>query len=59
MRLAAHGWRCVLLARREDRLRALADELGGEYEVCDVADRASVERAAAGVRGGIRDSACS
>jgi short-subunit dehydrogenase len=39
----------VLLARREDRLRALADEIGGEYELCDVGDRASVERAAAAV----------
>jgi uncharacterized protein len=48
--LAGRGWYCVLLARREDRLRALADEIGGEYEVCDVAERSSVERAAAAVR---------
>lgn len=48
-RLAADGWRCVLVARRRDRLEALAAELGGEYEVCDVADRAQVERAAAAV----------
>jgi len=48
--LAARGWRCVLLARREERLRALAEELGGEYEVCDVGDRAAVERVAAAVR---------
>jgi uncharacterized protein len=46
-RLAGTGRRCVLLARREDRLRALAEELGGEYEVCDVSDRAAVELAAA------------
>ena len=39
----------MLLARREDRLRALADELGGEYEVCDVGDRAEVEGVAASV----------
>jgi short-subunit dehydrogenase len=39
----------VLLARREDRLRALADELHGEYEVCDVGNRADVERVATGV----------
>jgi uncharacterized protein len=45
-RLAAAGRLCVLLARREERLRALADELGCEYEVCDVADRSAVERAA-------------
>jgi short-subunit dehydrogenase len=38
-----------LLARREDRLRALADEIGGEYELCDVADRSAVEQAAARV----------
>jgi uncharacterized protein len=37
----------VLLARREDRLRALAEELGGEYELCDVGRRADVERVAA------------
>jgi short-subunit dehydrogenase len=37
------------MARREDRLRALAEELGGEFEVCDVADRDEVERVAAGV----------
>jgi NAD(P)-dependent dehydrogenase (short-subunit alcohol dehydrogenase family) len=47
--LASHGWRCVLLARREERLRPLADEVGGEYEVCDVSDRAAVESAAARV----------
>lgn len=44
--LSRRGWHCVLLARREERLRALAEELGGEYEVCDVADRDAVERAA-------------
>jgi hypothetical protein len=39
----------VLLARREDRLRALAEELGGEYELCDVGRREDVERVAAKV----------
>jgi len=39
-----------LLARREDRLRRLADELDASYVVCDVGDRADVERAAAHVR---------
>jgi short-subunit dehydrogenase len=39
----------VLLARREDRLRALAEEVGGEYEVCDVGRREDVERVAAKV----------
>ncbi|MBA2356811.1 MAG: SDR family NAD(P)-dependent oxidoreductase [Actinobacteria bacterium] len=45
--LAARGWHTVLLARREERLRALANELGGDYEVCDVGDRDAVEAAAA------------
>jgi uncharacterized protein len=39
----------VLLARREDRLRALAEALGAEYQVCDVGDREEVERVAASV----------
>lgn len=47
--LAARGWTTVSLARREDRLRALADEVGGEYAVCDVSSRADVERVAAEV----------
>jgi short-subunit dehydrogenase len=47
--LAARGYRCILLARREDRLRALAEEIGGEYEVCDVGDREQVEAVAARV----------
>ena len=41
--LARKGWLCVLVARREDRLRALADEIGAEVEVCDVGDREAVE----------------
>jgi short-subunit dehydrogenase len=40
--LARKGWHCVLVARREDELRRLASELGGEFEICDVADRAAV-----------------
>jgi len=48
--LAEHGWRCVLLARREDRLRALADEIDAEFDVCDVSDREAVESVAARVR---------
>jgi len=51
VRLLAHkGFLCVLLARREDRLREVATEVGGEYEVCDVTDRDAVERTAARIR---------
>src|SRR5438270_3419901 len=48
-RLAARGDLCILLARRADRLEALAEELGGEAEPCDVSDRAAVESVAARV----------
>jgi NAD(P)-dependent dehydrogenase (short-subunit alcohol dehydrogenase family) len=41
--LVADGWRCVLVARGEERLRQVAEELGAEPEVCDVGDRAAVE----------------
>jgi short-subunit dehydrogenase len=47
--LAERGWRCVLIARREEQLRKLAEEVGGEAEVCDVGDREAVERTAAAV----------
>ncbi len=47
--LAGRGFTCVLLARREERLRALAEEIGGEYEICDVSDRATVDAVAARV----------
>jgi short-subunit dehydrogenase len=47
--LAARGRHLVLLARREDLLRKLAEEVGGEYEVCDVGRRDDVERVAARV----------
>jgi uncharacterized protein len=45
--LAARGDLCVLLARRADRLRAVAEEIGGEAEPCDVSDRTAVEAVAA------------
>jgi short-subunit dehydrogenase len=48
--LAGRGWQLVLLARGEERLRRIASEIGAEHEVCDVADRAAVERVAAAVR---------
>jgi uncharacterized protein len=49
-KLAEREWTCVLVGRREDRLRAAAEEVGGEYEVCDVADRDAVWRMADAVR---------
>lgn len=49
--LAGRGWRCVLIARNEERLRALAEQIDGEYELCDVGDREAVERTAAAVVG--------
>jgi NAD(P)-dependent dehydrogenase (short-subunit alcohol dehydrogenase family) len=47
--LAARGWHCVLVARDEERLRAVAAEVDGEYELCDVGEREQVERMAARV----------
>jgi uncharacterized protein len=45
--LARRGWLCVLLARRGDRLERVASEIGGEWELCDVADREQVDEVAA------------
>jgi uncharacterized protein len=50
-RLAADRWHCVLIARGQERLQEVAGEIGGEYEVCDVADRAAVDGAAERVLG--------
>lgn len=47
--LAGEGYRVVLGARRLDRLKALAGELGGEAIALDVTDPASVESFAAAV----------
>jgi NAD(P)-dependent dehydrogenase (short-subunit alcohol dehydrogenase family) len=47
--LRKQGWTCVLVARGEERLREVAEELGAEAEVCDVGDRAAVEALAARV----------
>jgi NAD(P)-dependent dehydrogenase (short-subunit alcohol dehydrogenase family) len=47
--LAAREWRCVLLARSRERLEAVAREVDGEWELCDVSDREQVERAASAI----------
>jgi NAD(P)-dependent dehydrogenase (short-subunit alcohol dehydrogenase family) len=47
--LSARGWHCVLIARGQERLRPLAEELGAEWETCDVGDREAVDRAAAAI----------
>jgi NADP-dependent 3-hydroxy acid dehydrogenase YdfG len=48
-RLSAEGFDVVVGARREDRLRSLADELGGRAIRLDVTDAASVQRFCAAV----------
>ena len=45
--LARDGWTVVCAARRQDRVEALASEIGGVAAVLDVTDRASVEAFAA------------
>ena len=47
--LARRGYHLVLLARRRDRLEALATEVNGEAEPCDVSEREDAERAAAAI----------
>jgi short-subunit dehydrogenase len=49
-KLAERDWTCVVVGRREDRLRAVAEEIGGEFEVCDVGDREAVWRMAETIR---------
>ena len=46
-RLSATGRSLHLAARQEDRLGALASELGASMSVCDVLDTAEIERAVA------------
>lgn len=49
-RFAELGWETVAVARREDRLRALAAETGAHVIQCDVTDEAAVARMAEEVR---------
>jgi uncharacterized protein len=49
-KLTERGWSCVLIAREEEQLRGVADELRAEWERCDVGERREVERVAAAVR---------
>src|ERR1700712_1420937 len=41
--LRAHGWQVVGVARREDRLKALAEETGASYFVADLTEQADVD----------------
>jgi short-subunit dehydrogenase len=49
-KLAEREWTCVVVGRRENRLRGVAEETGGEFEVCDVGDREAVWRMAETIR---------
>ncbi len=49
-KLAARGYDLLLIARREDRLRSLTEDLGGEYLAADLANDHDLDRAAARVR---------
>jgi NADP-dependent 3-hydroxy acid dehydrogenase YdfG len=48
-RLAGDGFEVVLGARREDRLQALAEEIGARWMSLDVTDEGSVERFCSGL----------
>src|SRR4051794_32015547 len=50
-KLAERGYRVVLVARSEDKLRALADDIEGDAVVlpCDLADAAARDRLAADI----------
>jgi len=44
--LARRDFRCVLVARGRERLERVAAEVEGEAEICDVGDRAAVDKLA-------------
>ena len=48
-KLAGRGWQCLLIARGEERVRTVAEELGAEWETCDVGDLDAVEQTAAAI----------
>ena len=47
--LAQRGWKVVAVARRRERLEALAEQIGCEYWAVDLTDEAQVEEMAARV----------
>lgn len=47
--LTKRGWRCVLVARGQERAERTAGEIGAEAEICDVGYRGQVEELASRV----------
>jgi short-subunit dehydrogenase len=48
-RLAGAGWMTIGIARREERLSLLAEEVGGDYQVCDITDPEQVAEVGASI----------